>query len=212
VSRDFYGHLELRHQGKRMALTGSAVPISQIPIAGSSYANMIPGRFIRRNMSARRDYLFPDAYAMGDNLWDRLIAPEFTPDTTSITIVCEACKRQIRRNASTFNPNVDADTVAIFPCDHNYHTVCLDKMCENTSDLQCPVCYPEVTPQKKTKAKEKRSMQRFQRNQVKLYLMKKKASTSSSEQTTSQKKTPLFIERDLVVQAIFDTNEEEFSE
>jgi len=42
--------------------------------------------------------------------------------------------------------------------------------------------------------------------------MKKKASPSSSEQTTNQKKTPLFIERDLVVQAIFDTNEEDFSE
>jgi len=154
---------------------------------------------------------FPDAYAMGDNLWDRLIAPEFTPDTTSITIVCEACKRQIRRNASTFNPNVDADTVAIFPCDHNYHTVCLDKMCENTSDLQCPICYPEVIPQK-SKSERKAKHAKVPLKASKNLSNEKKASTSSSEQTSNQKKTPLFIERDLVVQAIFDTNEEDFSE
>jgi len=35
---------------------------------------------------------------------------------------------------------------------------------------------------------------------------------SPVEKTTNQKKTPLFIERDLVVQAIFDSNEETLSE
>jgi len=145
VSRDFYGHLKLRHSSSSQPTEEVPAPRLSRPLSGEVFrpAEIItrtPRNIFLASMGLGRG--LERGKDMSEILWDYVVALDTADSFSSTRTHCDGCSGPV--DSST-------QTLSVLPCGHVFHSDCV----ANESEPNCSVC-TKKKPHKKGKAKKKK--------------------------------------------------------
>lgn len=138
MSRDFYGHLKLRHSNQ--SIDPTTLPRPQGIFRPADIITRTPRTVFLTNMGLGRG--LDRGRDTSEVLWEYVLALDNVQERTSVRVHCDACLG---------NMDSASQTLSVLPCGHTFHADCVG----NDPLPNCPVCGKKKKSKTKKKKKHK---------------------------------------------------------